>query len=243
MVSEIRQLAEEKGLILIEDAAGALGAKLNGRMVGAFGESAIFSFAPNKLVTTGEGGAVVTDSDLVYENLKLIRSHGRAESSDYFSSRSPMDYVRLGFNFRMSTMTAALGLSQIRKVEQLIAMRNEKAAYLSSRLSELERVIPPRTVEGRRHTYQMYTVRLPDGEKTKDSLSEYLARQGVASKVWFHPVHLTRFYSENWKVPRGSLPVTERIGGEVLSLPFYPTISGDEMDYVVDCAASFLKAA
>ena len=108
-IKELREIADDNNLILIEDAAESFGAKIQDQKVGTFGESAMMSFCQNKIITTGEGGAIVTNSRDVYERMKLIRSHGRLETADYFSTTETMDYITLGFNFRISSITAALG--------------------------------------------------------------------------------------------------------------------------------------
>jgi len=123
-IRELREIADDNHLLLIEDAAESFGAKVGDQMTGSFGESAMVSFCQNKIITTGEGGAIVTDSQDIYEKLKLIRSHGRFERADYFSTTAPMDYITLGYNFRISSITAALGRSQLRKVEKILTAKS-----------------------------------------------------------------------------------------------------------------------
>ncbi|MCK4717236.1 MAG: DegT/DnrJ/EryC1/StrS family aminotransferase, partial [Thermoplasmata archaeon] len=106
LIEELREIADENDLILIEDAAEAFGAKVHGKMVGSYGDTSMFSFCQNKIITTGEGGMLVTDDDNVFQRLRLLRSHGRADDKDYFSSSKPFDYVALGYNLRMSSITA-----------------------------------------------------------------------------------------------------------------------------------------
>jgi dTDP-4-amino-4,6-dideoxygalactose transaminase len=126
-IRELREIADDHNLVLIEDAAESFGASINGKMIGSYGDSAMLSFCQNKVITTGEGGALVTDSRDLYEKIKLVRSHGRLETADYFSSSECMDYVTLGYNFRLSNISAALGLAQLRKVEAIIEMRTRIA--------------------------------------------------------------------------------------------------------------------
>ena len=133
-IKALCEIAEDHNLILIEDAAEALGASIENRKVGTFGDSAMLSFCQNKVITTGEGGALVMDSEKMYHKLKLIRSHGRADNSQYFSSTASMDYISLGYNFRMSSITASLGISQIKKIDAIIQKRRENASYLTTRL-------------------------------------------------------------------------------------------------------------
>ena len=119
-ISEISQIAKENNLLLIEDAAESLGSTINGKKVGTISDSAIFSFCGNKVLTTGEGGAIVTNSEEIFKKVSLIRSHGRVDTSNYFDNPNLSDYVGLGYNWRMSSITAALGISQLQKLDKII---------------------------------------------------------------------------------------------------------------------------
>jgi perosamine synthetase len=208
--------------------------------VGNFGDSAMLSFCQNKVVTTGEGGAIVTDSQEVCERLKLVRSHGRLENMDYFSTWKEMDYVILGYNYRMSDITAALGISQLRKIGWLVQMRRRKAARLTAALGKVKGVVPPRPPEGYYHIYQMYTVRMKEGREARDKLASHLGERGISAKVYFYPIHLTHFYKNVLKY-RCKLPVTEKVSQQVLSLPIYPSVTTKEIDYVTEEIRTFQK--
>lgn len=240
LIRELREIAEDSGLILIEDAAEAFGAMVNREKVGTFGDSAVLSFCANKVITTGEGGAVLTHSKEICEKLKLIRSHGRLEGADYFTSLEYMDYVDLGYNFRMSNITAALGVAQLRKADKIIRMRRKNAEYLTKKLFTVNEVAPPSAPKGCFHVYQMYTIRLKQG--SRDGLSKYLARKGIMTKLFFNPVHRTHFYRKKlgYKV---RLSVTERISKQVLTLPMYPSLTRGEMDYIAKAVESFFGDA
>ena len=238
LIEELREIANEHNLILIEDAAESLGAAINSKKVGTFGVCAVLSFCANKVITTGEGGAVVTDSEEIYEKLKLLRSHGRAGNANYFSSTEYMDYVALGYNFRMSDITAALAIAQLKKIDKVIEMRIRNSEALSARLSrigEIEVRVPP---AGFFHVYQMYTIRVKDGQEKRDTLLAYLTEKGIMSKVYFLPVHSSHFYRNKLSYDC-RLPVTERISGQVLTLPMYPTLTESEIDYIADTIADF----
>lgn len=240
-IRELKEIAEDKKLILIEDAAEAFGAKISERKVGTYGDAGIFSFCSNKVITTGEGGAVVTDSKKIYERLKLIRSHGRLETSNYFSSSEYMDYVQLGYNFRMSSITAALGIAQMKKIDKIIEMRRKNASYMNKKLSQSERLSLPIAPEDYFHVYQMYTIRIKNGREIRDMLMRYLSARGIMSKVYFYPVHLTHFYKMKFGYKGGELPLTEKISHEVLTLPMHPTLSKKEMDYIAEQIYSFFE--
>jgi dTDP-4-amino-4,6-dideoxygalactose transaminase len=238
LIEELIEVARKHKLVLIEDAAESLGAAVGGVKLGAFGDCAVLSFCSNKVITTGEGGAVVTDSAELCEKLKLLRSHGRAETSNYFSSNESMDYVALGYNFRMSDITAALGIAQLNKVDRVIEMRRANAARLSARLSGIGGIDLPNPPRGFLHVYQMYTIRVRGGHARRDALQSHLADKGIMAKVYFAPVHLTHFYKSGLGYDC-RLPVTERLSQEVLTLPMYPSLTVDEVDCIADGVTSF----
>lgn len=242
LIRELREIADDYHLILMEDAAESIGARIDNRKVGTFGDSAMLSFCQNKVITTGEGGAVVTDSKELYERLRLIRSHGRAENADYFSTQETMDYVTLGYNYRMSDITAALGLSQLAKIERIIKMRQDKAERMNDQLSGIKNLVPPKPLSEYSHVYQMYTVRVLDGKKVRDDLANHLTQKGVMTKVYFSPVHLTQFYEKELGY-NCKLPNTEEMSKQVLTLPLYPSLTVREMDYITDETKAFLEHA
>jgi perosamine synthetase len=230
-IRELEEIAEDHNLLHIEDAAESFGARIGDKKVGTFGDSATLSFCQNKLITTGEGGAVVTDSRETYEKLKLIRSHGRLETSDYFSSVEVMDYIALGYNFRMSNITAALGISQLEKIDKLIEMRRRNARYLNEELEQVKGITIPVPPENYYQVYQMYSIRV--NPEKRDEMIRYLARKGIMTKVYFSPVHLTHLYKNELKYTC-RLPVTEEISKQILTLPMYPTLTKEEMKYIVE---------
>jgi perosamine synthetase len=232
-VKELGEIAEDHELLLIEDAAESLGAKVNEKPVGSFGDAAMFSFCGNKVITTGEGGMIVTDEQSVYEKLKLIRSHGRAETEDYFTSAKKMDYVTLGYNWRMSNIIAALGVSQIKKLDKAISLRRKNATYMSKHLSNIGKIKVPKPPMGYFHVYQMYTIEINEGKKGRDEIKKHLEDKGIMTKVYFFPVHLTQFYRKMYGFRGGELPVTEELSERVLTLPMYASMTTDEMNYVI----------
>jgi len=238
-VRELREIADDHGILLIEDAAEAFGAKIWNSKVGTFGDGAMFSFCQNKVITTGEGGVAVTNDKKIYERLKLLRSHGRLEDQQYFSSVQVEEYVELGYNWRLSNILAALGLAQIRKVDKIIEMRRMKAQIMTEKLAKVKEVVPPKPPEGYFHVYQLYTVRVPSG--VRDALMRHLSRKGIMSKIYFNPVHLTTFYRMKFGFKGGELPVTEEVSKEVLSLPLYPTMTTEEINYIVDSIGEFFR--
>ena len=235
----VQFLSERHNLLLIEDAAESFGAKENGQLVGTFGDAAMFSLCQTKVFTTGEGGFIVTDSQDIYEKLKLIRAHGRAETGNYFTSGEYMDYVSLGYNFRMPDMIAALGVSQLKKVDKLIGMRRSHAEYLTKNLSEINEIIIPEFPANIFHVFQEYYVRIKSGSKARDELKKYLSENGIGIRISFPPVHKTKFYQELGYAEK--LKNTEEISSCALSLPLYPSLLKQEMDYIGEQIINFYK--
>jgi len=232
-VDELRELAEDHGLLLLEDSAEALGAEIRSKgKAGSFGDSAIFSFSGNKVLTTGEGGLVVTDSDTVERRLRLIRSHGDLATEEKFSSKTTEAFVTLGCNWRMSDLTASVGLSQFRKLDRLVRMRTENAKYLSSKLRTIRGVIPPKMQGDRVNVFQMYTVMLDEEIFDRDALRDHLERNGITCKVYFEPIHRNEFYTAYLR--NVELPVTDSVSRRVLTLPMFPGLTRDEMDYMTE---------
>jgi perosamine synthetase len=241
LVKELKQIADEHGLLLIEDAAEAFGASIGKQKVGTFGSSSILSFCQNKIIATGEGGAIITDSKDIYEKIKLIRSQGRLETADYFTSSEYMDYVTLGYNFRLSDISAALGIAQMKKVDKIIEMRRRNAAYWDKKLASVRQLIVPQNPEDYFNVYQMYRVFVKSGQPTRDKLVTFLGTKGITVKVNFYPVHLTKLYRERFGHHRGELPKTETASEQVITLPMYPSLSEDQIDYIVAQIVDFFN--
>jgi len=238
-IFEIQEIAKKNNLILIEDAAEGLGSKVHGKKVGSIPDSSIFSFCGNKVLTTGEGGAVVTNSKEIYEKIKLIRSHGRLDKKSYFDDPSKPNYFQLGFNWRMSSITASLGITQLSKLDKIISKRRENAKYISSRLLKHENIQVPSEPSGYTHIYQMYSILLSNN-KLRNDLQQHLLNDKIFSKVYFDPIHLTDFYKEKMK-KNISLPVTENISERILTLPMYPNMTQEEKEYLTNSIDTFFE--
>jgi len=240
-IEKLNEVAEDHNLVLIEDAAESFGAKFKGRCVGTFGESAIFSFCHNKVFTTGEGGCVVTENKKIYERLKLIRSYGRVTERGYFLSAGNIDYVEIGYNFRMSTLLAALGISQLTHVDNAIAMRRKNAKYLNRNLAKVDSIVVPEPPSNNYFAvYQMYTIRVLGGKELRDELMRFLQEKGIMSRVYFEPVHKYSIF-RNLGYKELSLPNTEELSSQVLTLPMYPQLDRCDMDYIINSIKEFFS--
>ena len=236
-IDRIRSIARKNKKLLIEDSAESLGAEINSKKVGTFGDASIFSFAGNKVLTTGEGGAVTTNSSKLYKKFKLIRSHGR-KIENYFLSTKKSEYVELGYNWRMSSITAAIGLSQLNKIEKLISLRRKNAKSLSSHLKKIPDIRLPPEPKNCKHVFQLYSILLPN-QSIRNKLQEYLTSKGIMSKVFFYPVHLSTYY--NQKNHRPSLRTTESISKRILSLPMYPNMKKEEIQLIYETVFEFFE--
>jgi perosamine synthetase len=237
-IVEIKKFAEQHKLILIEDSAESIGSTIGNKKTGSFGDMSILSFAGNKVLTTGEGGAVIVNSKKIYEKLKLIRSHGRQINSNYFQTNEAPNYISLGYNWRMSSMTAALGISQLSKLDNLISKRRKNAQYLSSKLNKHSKIILPFNYKNHNSVFQLFSIRVTDG--LRDNLMAFLTNKGIMSKIFFEPVHLSKFYSKNIN-KKIVLPITEKISQQVLTLPMYPSLTKSDLNFISDSIDEFME--
>lgn len=237
-IKELREIAQEKNVLLIEDAAESLGASFEGKKVGSFGDAAMFSFCGNKVITSGEGGAIVTNSEEIFEKMKLVRSHGRLESGEnYFTSANKMDYVCLGYNYRMPTVIAALALAQLRKLDKVVELRREIAKKYDQAFTE-KQIIVPRNDSQLFNVYQMYSIRFNDHE-TREKVRDHLTKEGIMTKVFFDPVHKTHYYKDVLGYSP-NLSVTDSSSDTILTIPIYPNMSENEYSAVIKAVTEVL---
>jgi len=240
-IQELKNIASDNKILLIEDAAAALGSSIKGKMAGSFGDAAIISFAWNKVVTSGEGGAVLTNSKKIFEKLILIRAHGRIDKENYFMVANKQHFVTLGYNWRVSAITAALGISQVRKLPKIIKMRRTNSNYLNSKLSKISFIETPKFQKNQIHNCMMYTIRVKGGQKRRDALQKFMTKKGIQTSVIFEPIHLTQFYRKKFGYKKGLLKNTEKISDEVLTLPMFPHLKNEEMNYIIDSINEFAE--
>jgi perosamine synthetase len=238
-INSIKKVTDENNLKLIEDAAEGLGSSVNGKKVGSLSDLAIFSFCGNKVLTTGEGGAIVTNSKEIFNKIKSIRSHGRLDNISYFNNPSDAEYVGIGYNWRMSSITAALGISQISKLDKLIKMRQENAFFISNHISKHKQIQIPQNPE---NIYQMYSILL-ENKKLRNALQKFLLEKKIFCKIYFQPIHLMDYYIEYFKDKKISLPTTESISERILTLPLYPNMNNNEKQYLVDSIDEFFESS
>lgn len=227
-IEAICEIAADHDIAVIEDAAEAQGAERDGLMAGTIGDAGALSFCQNKIIPTGEGGMVVTDDEDIARSASLYRSHGRA-TEDYFESSGSGRHVTVGGNFRMPDMVAALGCSQMERVDSLIEGRRE-AALAMNRAFEQTEGVSPHIMDDGRHVYQFYTVTF-DPDIDRDAVINHLAERDISSKVyWNPPVHRSEYYDND----DCDLPVTDDLSQRVLSLPMHPELSPEEVERIIN---------
>ncbi|HEX7831775.1 MAG TPA: DegT/DnrJ/EryC1/StrS family aminotransferase, partial [Thermoanaerobaculia bacterium] len=238
--AELRDIvatSRRNDVAVIEDACEALGAKADGVFAGAWGDAATFGFYPNKQITTGEGGMLVTNNDEWMRLFRSLRNQGRAADPEW------LRYERLGYNYRMDELSAALGLSQLRRLDDLLARREAVARRYATLLANIDGVSP--LAPPRREmtmTWFLYAIRLaPDIDR--DHLRQRLAARGIASQPYFWPIHLQPFYMERFGYRPGDFPAAEAAGRSMLALPFGPNVSDDDVAYVCDAIAHEIERA
>jgi dTDP-4-amino-4,6-dideoxygalactose transaminase len=225
-VAEIREIARRHDLVVVEDACQAHGATIDGVKTGALGVSAAFSFYPTKNMTTSEGGMVTTDDDELAAKVRVLRQHG---------ATTRYRHEVLGYNFRLTELAAAIGRAQLAKLDRFNQARRRNAAILSHGLAGIPGLVTPIERQGYGHVYHQYTVRV---EKDRDRVSERLRELGVGTAIHYPiPVHKQPLYID---LGYGSisLPISERMAGQVLSLPVHPGLTDADLDRIIESVRS-----
>lgn len=230
-IRALREFCRDRSLFLFEDACHSLGATFDGDRVGSFGDAASFSFCFNKIITTGEGGMVVTDSPEIHRELKRFRSHGRNEDKEY---------VSYGHNFRLSSLSAALGVSQAEKLGYIIERRRAMASYLNDCLDDIGPLMLPQFPSERNSVYQLYNIRF-ETPQIQDRLAAFLDQRGIPTRVTYDPVHLTDYYRTEWGYERGDLPVTESVSETIITLPFHLGLDENDLDRICSAVREFFE--
>jgi perosamine synthetase len=224
-IEAIEAMARQRGWAVLEDACEGLGSSVRGRAVGSFGDVAVFAFYPNKQITTGEGGMVVTDDHALAEVMRSLRNQGRDSDGTW------LRHVRLGYNYRLDELSAALGVAQVERLSELRAGRARVTAAYERALGGEDWVRLPRAGADEVVDWFVYVVRLHSGIDRARVMSR-LADCGIPSRPYFSPLHLQPFYRETFGFSPGDFPVTERVAASTLALPFSSRLTDDEVAYV-----------
>jgi perosamine synthetase len=224
----LRELCERNGLALIQDACEALGAEYKGRPVGSHGTLAVFAFYPNKQMTTGEGGAVTTDSEDEYLLLKSLSNQGRGDSGPW------LEHVRLGYNYRIDDVSAAMGVAQLEKLDRILELRSAAAARYAELLASVDGVGAPHPDDDEhKRSWFVYVVELAPGID-RERVIPQLEREGVATSRYLPSIHLQPYMRERFGFREGLCPVSEDVSRRTLALPFFTAIEPEDQERVVD---------
>lgn len=229
----LREIAQRHNLHMIDDSCEALGALYCGRRIGSFGIASAFAFYPNKQITTGEGGMIVTNDDQIAALCRSMANQGRSQMGAW------LEHERLGYNYRLDEMSAALGVSQMKRLDRFLAKRERVAALYNQRLAALDWVRTPVVRDHVRSSWFVYVITLAKGMQ-RDSLMAAMEAQGIPVRGYFAPLHLQAYLRRIVNTPPGSLPVTESIAARTLALPYHNNLTEEQVDTV---AQALLSAA
>jgi len=224
-IEAIDAVARRRGWRVIEDACEGLGSSVGGRPLGSFGDVAVFAFYPNKQITTGEGGMLVTDDPDLADTMRSLRNQGRDTDGTW------LRHVRLGYNYRLDEMSAALGVAQVDRLAELRAGRARVAAAYESALGGEDWLRLPEAGPGEAVDWFVYVVRLAEGID-RDHVMARLGEQGIPARPYFSPLHLQPYFRSAFGFAPGDFPVTERVAASTLALPFSSRHTDDEVDRV-----------
>ena len=225
-MDSINAISKEHGLTVIEDSCEALGATYKGRQAGTLGDYGVFAFYPNKQITTGEGGVIITDDEKAANMMRALRNQGRAPGDTW------LQHTYLGYNYRIDEMSAAMGASQMSRLDELISKRERVAAWYEARLSEIAGVEVP-FVESNttRMSWFVYVIRF-DKKVPRNELAKRLEARGIPVRPYFLPIHLQPYMIEKYGWREGDFPVTEDLGRRGLAIPFSGVMTEEQVEYV-----------
>jgi dTDP-4-amino-4,6-dideoxygalactose transaminase len=232
----ISEIAARHGLPILEDSCEALGSTLHGHKAGTFGKLSVFGFYPNKQITTGEGGMILTDDDALADMCVSLRNQGRGAEGGWLA------HERLGYNFRLSDINCALGLTQLARIEEIVARRREVADWYQEMLAGDDRLIVPTEADGCHMSWFVFVVRLADNFdlQHRNTVLEAMTGQKIHVSNYFPPVHLQPFIAEAYGHQPGDFPITEAVGQRTIALPFHSQLTQDGVAFVAGTLRALL---
>jgi perosamine synthetase len=235
----IKALADQHGLTVIEDAAHALGAEYKGRKVGSSADMTILSFHPVKHITTGEGGMVLTNDPCLHEKLSLFRNHGIVRDRKKLANQDEGDWYYemqdLGYNYRVTDIQCALGLSQLKRIDLFLKRRREIAGQYSEAFALIPGLVLPKESAGTQSSYHLYVLQLPV-ERLKGgrrAVFDALVGRKIGVNVHYIPIHLQPYYRRGWGYRHGNFPMAERYYDRAVTIPLYPKMTDEDVRYVI----------
>ncbi|AQQ71283.1 UDP-4-amino-4-deoxy-L-arabinose--oxoglutarate aminotransferase [Limihaloglobus sulfuriphilus] len=227
-IDEVCDIAKKHNLAVIEDSCEALGTVYKGKKAGTFGDAGLYAFYPNKQITTGEGGIIVTDDDKLAELCISMRNQGRGAGGGWLA------HERVGYNYRMADINACIGRVQMTRLGEFKEKRKKAAQYYQQILADEKRINVPQEPEGADMSWFVFVIRLADnyGQEHKNALIQMLNERGCGASNYFPPVHLQPFMIADYGYKKGDFPVTEFVSQRTLAIPFFNNLSREQMDYV-----------
>lgn len=224
----LKKIAVKHSLKLIDDSCEALGSEYKGKKAGSFGDAGTFAFYPNKQVTTGEGGIIVTDSGKLAGACRSMRNQGRMPGGKWLA------HTRLGYNYRLSDINCALGIAQMKRIGGILAKRAAAAEEYRRRLREVENIDLPYISPGVNMSWFVYVVKLKKGlgRTVRDRVLAALREKGIGCSDYFTPIHLQPFYKKTFGYKKGDFPVTEKTSERTIALPFYNDLKKKQIEHV-----------
>jgi UDP-4-amino-4,6-dideoxy-N-acetyl-beta-L-altrosamine transaminase len=238
----IKKIADDNGFYVIEDAAHAIGSKYTDRTIVGnckYSDMTVFSFHPVKTITTGEGGAITTNNEKLYKKLLLLRNHGITKDQALLKQNSEPWYYEmhcLGFNYRITDIQSALGLSQLNKLDRFVQRRREIVNKYNKAFENIDWLITPYEENPGYAAFHLYVLNI-DFDKlgiTRKGIMEKLQKNGIGTQVHYIPVHTQPYYKNNFGYNWGDYPVSESYYQKALSLPLYPKMSDEDVEYVIE---------
>jgi len=227
-MDKVCEIAQRHNLTVIEDSCEALGSALNGKKAGSFGTISVFGFYPNKQITTGEGGMILTDEDKLADLCASFRNQGRDKEDNWLC------HQRLGYNFRLSDINCALGIAQLARIGQIKAKRRQVTKWYQEMLADDDRLIVPAELSGCDISWFVFVVRLAErfSAQQRDRILDEMENRGIQVGNYFPPVHLQPFMVERFGYKRGDFPITESVSKRTIALPFYNNLTKDQIALV-----------
>jgi perosamine synthetase len=224
---ELEQIAQRHDLVLIEDSCEGFGGRVGKRAIGSFGRGSVFAFYPNKQITTGEGGMILTDDDAFAATCRALRNQGR-------EGMAWLAHQRLGYNYRMSEIQAAIGVAQMHRVDQILESRRRVAHHYMDRLMTSKFITLPTLTPDDVMSWFVFVVKLGDlfQADDRDTAIHMLREQGIGCNNYFPPIHLQPYMVEQFGYKAGDFPVTEYVAGRTIALPFFSKMTSKQVDRV-----------
>jgi perosamine synthetase len=233
-LDELRAIADRHGLAFIQDSCEALGARYKGARLGSHGPGAVFAFYPNKQMTTGEGGMVTTHSEEEWRLLRSLRNQGRGDDGGW------LEHVRLGFNYRIDDVRAALGIGQLERLDEILRLRGEVAARYGDLLRDIDGVeVPCADDEDHVRSWFVYVVKLPSNEARERAIAHF-EREGIGFNRYLPSIHLQPYMRERYGFREGLCPVSEDVSARTMALPFFTGLEAEAQERVAEALAAAL---